>query len=221
VVFGELYGGASEARFANDMQEVLAWLGGGEEPRTIRDSNFAPTRLLTLQTRLSAAYKGVMAQLMQVGSQDFLSGDPVELTTYFETSINIHHIFPRAYCEKQQYDPKFWNSVVNKAPLSARTNRVIGGHAPSTYLGSLQKSHGVTADRLDAILRSHLIDPALLRADQFASFIRARASRLLDLIEGATGRPVAGRDSEEVVKTFGGSLKALVAPKAEGQPATT
>ncbi len=28
-VFGELYGGANESRFAYDMQEVLAWLDGG------------------------------------------------------------------------------------------------------------------------------------------------------------------------------------------------
>jgi hypothetical protein len=205
-VFGELYGGASEARFANDIQDVLAWLRGGEEPRTVRDCNFAPLRLLTLQTRLSAAYKGVMARLMQAGSRDFLSGDAVELNTYFDTNIDIHHVFPRAYCEKQKYESKLWNSVVNKAPLSARTNRIIGGHAPSTYLASLQKNHGVAADRLDDILGSHLIDPSLLRADAFGAFIRARASCLLDLIEEATGRPVTGRDSDEVVATFGGPL---------------
>ena len=33
-VFGELYGGANETRFAYDMQDVLAWLDGGDEPRT-------------------------------------------------------------------------------------------------------------------------------------------------------------------------------------------
>jgi hypothetical protein len=31
-VFGELYGGANEARFANDVQDVLGWLDGGEGP---------------------------------------------------------------------------------------------------------------------------------------------------------------------------------------------
>jgi hypothetical protein len=155
---------------------------------------------------LSAAYKGVMAKLMQVGSRDFLSGDPVELNSYFETSIDIHHIFPRAYCEKQKYNSKFWNSALNKAPLSARTNRIIGGHAPSAYLGSIQSNHGVSADRLDEILSSHIIDPSLLRSDQFETFIRTRATGLLDLVEEATGRPVAGRDSEEVSKVFGGFL---------------
>ena len=41
-VFGELYGGANESRFANDIQDVLAWIDGGDEPRTIRESNFRP-----------------------------------------------------------------------------------------------------------------------------------------------------------------------------------
>lgn len=215
-VFGELYGGANEARFANDLPDVLGWVGGGDEPRTVRDSTFTPMRLLTMQTRLSAAYKGVMARLMQVGSRDFLSGDPVELTTYFETNVDIHHVFPKAYCEKQEYDPKFWNSVVNKAPLSARTNRIIGGHKPSTYLASLTRAHAVSPARLDEILASHLVDPVLLRGDRFDEFIRARAARLLDLVEEATGKPVAGRDSDEVVETFGGGLlsPAAVAPPA-------
>jgi hypothetical protein len=206
-VFGELYGGANEARFVQDIQGVLPWVAGtGEEPRTIGDANFAPTRLLGMQTRNSAAYKGLMARLMQAGSKDFLSGDPVELNNYFETAIDVHHIFPKSYCEKQQYDSRFWNSVINKAPLSYRTNRIIGGHAPSAYLSSLERNHGVPADRLNAILTSHLIVPDVLRGDRFQEFIRDRASALLGLIEEATVKPVAGRDSEEVVKTFGGSL---------------
>ena len=58
-VFGELYGSAVESRFARDLPEVLAWMDTGPEPTTIRDANFFPSRLLTLRTRNSAAYKGV------------------------------------------------------------------------------------------------------------------------------------------------------------------
>lgn len=205
-VFGELYGGANETRFAYDMQDVLTWLDGGDEPRTIRDASFAPTRLLTLQTRLSAAYKGLMALLMQAGGKDFLSGDPIALTTYFDTAVNIHHIFPRAYCEREEYDRQRWNSIVNKAPLSARTNRIIGGKAPSEYLRSLEKNHKVTPESLDQILQTHLIEPGLIRSDSFVGFVQDRARRLLDLIEDATGKLIAGRDSEEVIRTFGGPL---------------
>ena len=45
-----------------------------------------------------------------------------------------------------------------------------------------------------------------LRADDFDGFITDRAIRLLDLIEDAIGKPVQGRDSEEVKQAFRGSL---------------
>jgi len=70
----------------------------------------------------------------------------------------------------------------------------------------------VQPDRLDSILRSHLIDPVLLRNDAFDAFIRDRAIKLLDVIEGATGKQVTGRDSDETVKAFGGSLLMTAAP---------
>ncbi|SHJ80579.1 DUF262 domain-containing protein, partial [Desulfofundulus thermosubterraneus] len=127
-VFGELYGGgANETRFAFDVPEVIAWIDGGELPRTIRDATFNPTRLLSMQSRLSAAYKGLMALLMKAGSRDLLSGDSIEVTNYFDLAIDVHHIFPKAYCEKQGYSRGLWNSSLNKAPLSAKTNRIIGG----------------------------------------------------------------------------------------------
>ena len=56
---GELYGGAIETRFARDVQELVGWIKGSPiEPKTISDSNFAASRLLTLRTRNSAALQG-------------------------------------------------------------------------------------------------------------------------------------------------------------------
>lgn len=205
-IFGELYGGASESRFAFDIVEVLAWIDGGDEPRTVKEASFVPNRLLTLQSRLAAAYKGLMAKLLQEGSLDFRTGDPIEVVNFFDESVDIHHLFPKAHCEKKKYDRERWNSVVNKAPLTAKTNRIIGGHAPSTYLASLERNHKLEVDRLNEILVSHLVEPALLRSDDFDRFIRHRASRLLDLIEAATGKTVTGRDAPEVIEAFGASL---------------
>lgn len=208
-VFGELYGGANETRFALDVPEVLAWIEEGDLPRTIRDSNFAPNRLLSMQSRLSAAYKGLMALLMKAGSHDFLSGDSIEISSYFDMAIDIHHIFPRAHCLEKRYKKDLSNSSVNKAPLSAKSNRIIGGKAPSEYLVAIEKQYKIKKDRLDEILTTHRINPDLLRTDSFEAFIRDRAMKLLDLIEGAMGKAVSGRDSEETVSSFGGSLVPL------------
>jgi hypothetical protein len=207
-VMGELYGGANETRFAMDMQDVVAWIDGGAEPRTVRDANFAPARLLSLQSRLAAAYKGLAALLMKHGGCDFISGTPIDVNTYFIKATDIHHVFPRTWCEKQKLPREQWNSVINKAPLTAETNRFISGDAPSVYLARIQKVKQVAPKSLDGFLDTHLIPVTHLRGDDFEGFLRLRAIALLDLIEQATGKAVPGRDSEETVKAFGGALVA-------------
>lgn len=205
-VFGELYGGASETRFAMDIQDVIAWIEGGGEPRTVRDANFAPTRLLSLQSRLAAAYKGLAALVMKQGARDFVSGTPIDLNTYFNNAIDIHHIFPRAWCEKQKLPREKWNSVVNKTPLAAGTNRFISGDAPSVYLARIQRAKQVAPGSLDEFLTSHVIPVQALRSDDFDTFVRQRAAALLKLIEQAMGKAITGRDSEETIKAFGAEL---------------
>ncbi|MFZ2656174.1 MAG: hypothetical protein WAX69_14680 [Victivallales bacterium] len=198
--------GANETRFALDLPDVIKWLDGGDEPRTIKDSSFTPVRLLSLQTRNSAAYKGLMVLLMQEGSWDFKTGDPIKLETYFDESIDIHHIFPAAYCDRQKLPRSKWNSVINKTPLSATTNRIIGGHAPSKYLGKLEKDYDVSDKRLNEILESHRIKPEFIRHDDFPNFFNSRAEHLLELIEKRTGKQVSGRNADETVEAFGQAL---------------
>lgn len=205
-VLGELYGGANETRFGLDLPDVVQWVDGGSEPRSVRDASFAPTRLLSLQSRLAAAYKGLAALLMKHGSRDFISGTPIDINTYFNNAIDIHHIFPRTWCETKKLPREKWNSVINKAPLASSTNRFISGDAPSQYLNRIQKNKQVGSGQLDEFLVSHLIPVAELRVDDFDGFIRLRASALLEMIEDATGKAVSGRESEETIKAFGGAL---------------
>ena len=183
-------------------------------PRTIEASSFAPTRLLTLRTRNSAAYKGLFSLLMEEGARDFLSGDPIRDTLYFDGNVDIHHIFPKDYCERQGIHRDLWNSAANKSPLTSRTNRMIGGQAPSTYLNQLEHKEGLERDDLDGILLSHALDPDAMRRDDFSGFLRDRAARLLDLIEAATGKRVQGRESEETTDAFGGPLSISASPSA-------
>jgi hypothetical protein len=210
-VFGELYGSANETRFALDLPQVVKWVGGDSEPRTVGNASFAPRRLLSLQSRLSAAYKGMAALLMKSGSQDFVAGTDIDLATYFDKAIDIHHIFPRVWCEGRKLKREKWNSVINKTPLAAGTNRFIGGDAPSRYLERIEKNKGISGKILDGFLGTHEIDATILRSDNFDTFLLDRASRLLNLIEAATGKAVAGRDSEETIEAYGGSLLLAVA----------
>lgn len=204
-VFGELYGAANETRYAQDLPGVVQWVQGLDEPKTVKDASFAPTRLLSLQTRNAAAYKGLAALLMKHGSRDFISGTPVDVNTYFDSNIDIHHLFPVDYIQDIQPRDR-WNSVVNKAPLAAGTNRYIGGVAPSAYLAKIEKHKHVPATVLDSHLESHLVPVEPLRTDNFEGFLCSRAASLLDLIESVTGKAITGRDSEETIKAYGQSL---------------
>ena len=191
-VFGELYGSAVETRIARDFMEVPAWLTGGPEPSTVSETMFRADRLKTMRMRLSAAYKGMNALLMKEGAQDFRSGQKFDHTVFFGENVDIHHIFPQDWCKKQGISPKIFDSIINKTPLSYKTNRIIGGVAPSEYIAKLEKGSGTTPfidpDRLNFYLASHLVDATLLRADSFDAFMGDRQKKLLALIEQATGK---------------------------------
>ena len=200
-VFGELYGSAVDTRIARDFMEVPGWLKGGDEPSTIRDATFHSERLKTMRMRLSAAYKGVNALLMKEKAQDFRSGQSFDLTVFFDENTDIHHIFPQKWCKEHDKKPSVFDSIINKTPLSFRTNRILGGGAPSEYIAKLEKGDATTPPidpaHLNAYIASHLIDPSLLRADAFDAFMADRQKRLLALIENATGKAVYGGSVQE------------------------
>ena len=189
-VFGELYGSAVETRFARDLPEVLAWIDGGSEPLTVADANLPPARLRSLRSRNSAAYKGLYALLIRDGGQDFRTGEPIDSQMYFDDRIDIHHIFPQAWCRQYGIQAGLCDSIVNKTAISARTNRMIGGNAPSAYLDRIQKSFGISGGRMNDILGSHVIEPSLLRVDDFEGFFQARERALLERIQSAMGKQI-------------------------------
>lgn len=58
-ILGELYGSSTETRFARDVEQVPAWTrdSSAPNPLTVNDATFAESRLYTLRTRRSAAYR--------------------------------------------------------------------------------------------------------------------------------------------------------------------
>jgi hypothetical protein len=197
-VLGELYGGAVESRMALDVPELVAWLEGADtEPTTVRDASFQPGRLDTLRSRLSAAYKGINVLIQRNGAQDFFWKATIrdlDETDWEECKLDIHHIFPRAWCEKQPTPilPRRYNSILNKTPISYKANRMIGGRPPSEYLKQLQTHKNVKLDdaSMDRILATHYIETTRLRANDFEGFIEQRRTALISLITQVMGKPV-------------------------------
>ena len=204
-VFGEMYGSATETRFASDLSEVPPWITDKDsnEPRTIRDANFQSNRILDLRDYNSAAYKGVFALLRQ--AHDFQTGYTIRKHILSNENIEAHHIFPRVWCCEncQVSDKDFrssrFNSVVNKTPLLGRTNRTIGGKAPSSYLNDIegwsrQLSLPIEGSSQNVPMKdklnSHLISIDAFQSDDFEKFFEERKEALLEKIAEAMGKPV-------------------------------
>lgn len=208
-ILGEMYGGANETRYANDIEDVIDEVEGRKSAmRTVNAAFFSSTRLLTMQTRLSAAYKGIMALLYKEKCEDFMNATTIDIVNSMVQAPDIHHIFPEAYCKDKGFPKQKWNSIVNKTPILLQTNRSIGGNAPSIYTkGILQKVDGLTEEELKRRIESHKINYEALAADDFDTYFIDRAKALLRLIEDAMGKTVSDKDSEATIQQFGVSLE--------------
>ena len=101
-VFGEMYAGAADTQIANDFSEVTSWLRGEIDlPSTVREANFQSNRLLEVQTRASAVYKGVYALLIPNGCGDFRGKIALLMTQISSDAVldHFHHIFQRVVSE--------------------------------------------------------------------------------------------------------------------------
>ena len=207
-VFGELYDSANETRYALDVVQVTEWIeNNAEEPKTIYDANFSPSQLNTLRTRNSAAYKGVYAIMMDDNIKDWLSATKIDFSTYFSESIDIHHIFPVAWCEKNKIHRGDFDCIINKTPLSGRTNRIVSGDAPSKYLERLKKHAGVSDNEFNDILLSHVVIPDFMYSDDFYGFFNSRKELILQRIENAMKKQIP---REQIVEEEGEFVDNLI-----------
>ena len=55
-----------------------------------------------------------------------MTGEASSIQTYFDESIDIHHIFPQKWCGEHGIEPARCDSIVNKTPLTARTTQYWG-----------------------------------------------------------------------------------------------
>ncbi|MET7709898.1 hypothetical protein [Micromonospora sp. NPDC005413] len=151
-------------------------------------ATFAESRLLSLRTRQSAAYKGLHALLMAEGAKDWRFHQTFDHTQYVALDVDIHHVFPKKWCDDNKIPRNLRESIINKTPLAAKTNRLIGGASPAAYVPKLEGAAAISSDELDAIIGAHLIDTKALRAADFDAFFLARRRALLELVEKAMGK---------------------------------
>lgn len=216
-IFGEMYGGTTETQFSLDLPQVARYVRHGEPPVLVAQANFIPARLLTLRSRNSAAYKGLYAQLMKNGAADWISGNPISIVNYHDENIDIHHIFPQTWCDRAtpRIPAAIYNSVINKTPIDAHTNRTIGGQAPSRYLPKLRQD--MDGEMLMSVLTRHWIDPGSLEGDDFARTFVERGGAMMGIIGRAMERDLGdGRTTFENALRQSGVLAAATTTASDG-----
>ena len=208
ITLGETYGSSTDTKVARDVLAMRDWLDAGKKlPRSVEETNIHIDRLDLLKTRQAAGYKAINAALLSEGCQDFRTGKPAAQMSADGDPIDIHHIFPRAWCEKNGIGRDKYDTIVNKTPILKQTNQIIGSNAPSIYLSRLEEEfckyqegahdEGALTETFRDLLQTHLIDINDLRENNFNRFYENRKEALAQLIEKKTGTRVIRSEETE------------------------
>ena len=194
-VFSEAYRDGHLSRFAKDVVQVMQWIETNRKPNTIGSIQLNAMKLLKPKTLQSAIYKGIISLVFKSGAGDFIAGKTIGACANYAEGIEIHHIFPKKYCEAQDLPKAKYDNIVNKTLILKKTNQTIGGNPPSFYLKKIEHTTKLSSAEVDKLLESHFIDAELCRTDNFDAFFVDRANKIFDKIEELTGVKVIGRDS--------------------------
>ena len=185
-VFLNRYSGAVESTSARDFSDLKAWFDlDTDEPALISEfrERFRPSDLRRETRRGTSVYNGIFNLLVLNGARDWSTGKAPQ-----HDDLDDHHIVPRAWGQGKELGPL--DSILNRTPLSANTNRnVIGGRPPNEYLPELIADND--EDTVREILESHLISPSafdILLRDPFTSadfeaFLSERQRTIQNAIE--------------------------------------
>lgn len=187
-VFTQRYSSSVEATSATDLEQVIGWVEGGDEPEVVRNFYFAADRLQDFNNIRNAMYKGILCLLAKNGAKDFGGEGTLSANLFYDTQQDHHHIFPVNALATLGIQDQRVHSIVNKTLIGASPNRSIGGRLPSSYVETMRTRMG--GDHVDTILRSHLIDPAALSSDDWENFFLIRREELKGLIQSVCGGQV-------------------------------
>lgn len=184
-VFSQRYSSSVEASAAVDLEQVIAWIEGGDEPDAVRTFTFSADRLQDYNNIRSAIYKGILCLIAKNGARDFGGEGTLSVNLYYDSQHDHHHIFPRNALSNLGIQDWRVNSIVNKTLIGASINRSIGGRLPSQYVETMKSRLG--NERTYEILRSHLITPETLATNDWEDFFLSRRELLKQLIHTTCG----------------------------------
>lgn len=186
-LFRSRYSSAVESKSTRDFIDVLRWFEDDlQVPAIVREfnENFRNLDLESETRNSTSVYRAIFNLFVIGGARDWVSG-----AVPLPEEIDDHHIVPASWGAANGLG-KTVDTVLNRAPLTAETNRHwISDKLPNAYLPMLMQMSGENAVR--ANLESHFISrrafDILLRdpftPEDFREFIDERKRTLTSAIE--------------------------------------
>lgn len=182
-IFTQNYSSSVESQMAKDYEELKRWFMDYKDLPTVIARFGIEINNLELKSETntqSAIYKAIFTILIQNGAKDWETFDLPEYS-----NLEDHHIVPRSWGNQKGISKI--NSILNRVPLSAETNKeIIGDRLPNEYLRDMLDS-AEDEDSIYELLNTHLLSrraiEILLRdpftIDDFQEFIEERESTIL------------------------------------------
>lgn len=177
-VFGQMYESSPNTQATKDVIELKSWLGGGEEPESVKSFVFNPESLREVTPRQRAVYRGTMCLILgsQTGARDFHKGSLITRTLIDTEHIDDHHIFPDNFLQTtlgitRRVDR---DCIINRTLIDRNTNILISDKKPSEYLQLISNKLN---SEFSEILESHLLPPnpdSALFHDDYEGFLTER-----------------------------------------------
>ena len=172
---------SSDSAMQQDKGQLPAWVSDptNRQPDTMAQAKLNPDRIRNNSPQ--AIIRAIQSMMtLDLSPIDWVKGQPMTNGT---TQAQMHHIFPVKWCRDHHIPPEKINSAANLTLIDAETNRAISGKPPSRYLEEIRiKAGNISAERMDQVLESHLINPKHLRSDDFNAFHAQRTERIQELI---------------------------------------
>jgi len=138
---------------------------------------------------LGARFYPVLYMLTRIGhAKDWDTG--VELSSHLlgsMSSLELHHIFPKAQLKKHGYSLAEINAIANFTFLTKETNLKVSDRLPSDYLPEFVKQHA-------EVIESHWIpkEQELWKIENYKEFLRVRRELLANALNELLENLIAG-----------------------------
>lgn len=197
---------ASNYQVSQDFKALLEYTRTDERPE-IPTVSLDAEKLLTLKPS-DVRYKSLQNIFAITLHRDLWSGDIIDT----ESQLHDHHVFPKNASKRHSLNKSMLDSICNRVPMLASSNRSLGEGYPQDYLKGIAnraRKEGRLGD-LKRRMRDCLIpgNPEDLQwadgfsTDRFEEFCRKRAELIVERVSEIVGCPLqsVSRSSDDEVE---------------------